>query len=453
VLRAVLPGWPLGEVMTAVAAAHGQIAQPVFPDLPGAETAVSTTTARNRASAKDISTAFSEVFLKPEFWEKQWERAPFHHCAADGGPSANLFPGTLCSDDIADLTRRSGSSLKMFRRGETCSEENFLVAYLDGASLIINQAERYHPILYEVCRALAAEHFHHVFAVVYLTPPNSYAVRLHNDDQDVFLMQVWGSKHWKVRNAPKQNIYTEEMLGKDDPVPKELISEPIMSFDMHPGDILYIPRGFLHEATTTAEPSCHVTITMPTSDYCWGVQMVKHLMQEVHARDAPPEVRKACQTKLVGPDCSQDDGPLNDHLQNIFNSWGSNISVDGLLDAFEKRMARCNEGQERSHQQAMSLQPPRPQVNEECRVRLMFGVTCWCEPDAEMAVFKRDTQRLELPIAKSAAPLIRSLTARPLKVKDLPCTDTFERLCVLQLLHDQGVLQLFLRDADENTLT
>jgi len=366
---------------------------------------------------------------------------------------ANLLPDACAADDICDLIRRSGASLKMFRRGDACEEENFLVAYLDGASMIVNQAERYHDRVYDFCRILAAQHFHHVFAVVYLTPPNSYAVRLHNDDQDVFLMQVWGKKHWIMRDAPKLAPYTEEMLGKDEPVPPELISEPIMSFDMLPGDILYIPRGFLHEATTSSEPSLHITITMPTSDYCWGVQLVKHMMQEVHSRDAPPSVLKACQTQLVGSETPLGEETLNANLADMFSHWSSNITVDGVLEAFETRMKRVNEGQDRAHTQAMSLQPPRPQVTEDTRVRLMNGVSCWCEPDSDLAVFKRDNQRMELPIAKTAASLIRSLTARPQKVKDLPCKDTFERLCVLQLLHQQGILQLFLRDADESTIS
>ena len=62
--------------------------------------------------------------------------------------------------------------------------------------------------------------------------------------------------------------------------------------------VLYIPRGHLHEAATSSEPSLHITLTVPgaqqaakpqspllfssfqsrpTSDFCWGVQMVKHL--------------------------------------------------------------------------------------------------------------------------------------------------------------------------------
>jgi ribosomal protein L16 Arg81 hydroxylase len=443
----------LGGDWIVMAAAVVASVEPLAAGYPSSVDAGSKSTRPKRPSGAEISRAFQEVLLTPEFWEKHWERYPLHHRASDGGPRANLLPDALLASDIANLLSRAGPSIKVFKKGETVDEENFRVAYLDGASLIVNQADRYDSKIYTFCRALAERYFHHVFAVVYLTPPKSWAVRLHNDDQDVFLLQVWGKKHWIIRDAPKLCVYSEEMLGKDDPVPPELISEPIMSFDLLPGDILYIPRGFLHEATTTTEPSLHITVTMPTSDYCWGVQLVKHLMQEVHSNDVPPVVQKACHTRLVGPDCPQDDSVIDEQLQEILKNWSSKISVDGVIGSFERRMARVNDGQERAHGQAMTMSNQNGSITEDCRIRLMFGVSCWCEPNSELAVFKRDTQRLELPISKGHADLIRSLTSRPQKVADLPCADPFERYCVLELLHQHGIVQVFLRDADESTIS
>jgi len=83
------------------------------------------------------------------------------------------LPKAVGADDVAALIQRSGSSLKIFRQGDGVDEESFMHAYLDGCSLIVNQANRYHPMLYDLCRALAKKHFYHVFVVFYLTPPDS----------------------------------------------------------------------------------------------------------------------------------------------------------------------------------------------------------------------------------------------------------------------------------------
>lgn len=385
--------------------------------------------------------------LTPKFFEEHWEKAPLHWRAAEHGKEGNLLPKAMSVDDVIALVRLSGSSLKMFKKGESCNLDNFLLAYLDGASLIVNQADRVNATLYELCRTLAKRHFFHAFAVVYLTPPHSQAVRLHNDDQDVILLQVWGRKRWKIRPAPQALPYTEEMLGKDKPVAEELIKPAIMEFDMEPHDVLYIPRGFLHEADTgLGEHSLHVTITVPTSDYCWGVQLVKNMMKKLSSPDMAD--RHVLDTSLgkAGDTGGFDDSKLQEHLQGIVQKWVAGVSVDGVLDSFEERMARTNEGQERQLERNMALHPPAC-VTEDSRVRLMYGVTSWVDDDGELAVFSRgqDGQKLELPITPAAAPVIRALTSLPQRVVDLPLgTDGFERMCVLQMLHMQGVVQLFL---------
>jgi len=336
--------------------------------------------------------------------------------------------------------------LKMFKRGVPSEIDNFMVAYLDGCSLIVNQADRCNETLFQLCRALAQQHFHHVFCVAYLTPANSQAVRLHNDDQDVFLLQVWGRKRWTIRNAPKLLPYTEEMLGKDDPVPEELVGEPVMQFTMEPQDVLYIPRGQLHEAATGDEPSLHITVTVPTSDYCWGVQLVKHLMQHLHRKEANASSLAAGSLCSRGP---KDAGALNQELEQFLSSWSKDLEPSSVLSAYQQRMSRTNQGQEKEFSHAMGAKLP-PAVTEHSRVRLMCGVNCHCHDNEDRVTFVRsgDGQVLEMPVSSSAMPLIKALTQRPQPVLDLPCADPFERICVLKLLNQQGVVQLFLKGPD-----
>jgi len=405
-----------------------------------------------RPSGVDVARGLCEEILTEEFFEKHWERTPLHFRSADRGRTANRLPEALSTDDIMALIRKSGHSLKMFRHGEASDLDNFMVAYLEGASMIVNQADRCNSTLFELCKALAKVHFMHVFCVVYLTPPGSQAVRLHNDDQDVFLLQVCGRKRWTIRNAPKLLPYTEEMMGKDVPVPEELVGEPTMEFTMEPHDVLYIPRGYLHEAATGEEPSLHITVTIPTSDYCWGVQLIKHFMQELSTNKQ--EEGSLLQSSLSSKAPSSSEEALEDKLKGVLNSWAEGVQVSSVLDAFEQRMARTNEGQERQFARLSDMKSA-PLVTEDSRVRLMSGVSS-CQVVSELAVFVReaDGQRLDLPIARSAAPMLRALTHRPQPVPDLPCADPFERLCVLQMLHQQGVLQLFVspssqQDADD----
>eukprot|EP00927_Polykrikos_kofoidii_P061456 TRINITY_DN56296_c0_g1_i1.p1 TRINITY_DN56296_c0_g1~~TRINITY_DN56296_c0_g1_i1.p1 ORF type:complete len:459 (-),score=84.44 TRINITY_DN56296_c0_g1_i1:60-1364(-) len=399
------------------------------------------------ADGKAMAETFCKEFLTPHFWENHWEKFPLHWKASEHGETANQMPEALGPDEFMQVVSNCGASLKMFKRGEPYDLDDFLVGYLDGASVIINQADRCFAPLLQFCQELGRRQFYHVFGVFYLTPVQAQAVRLHNDDQDVFLMQVWGRKQWTIRNAPQLLPYTEEMLGKDGPVAPELIKEPVMEFTMEPHDILYIPRGYLHEACTGGEePSLHITVTVPTSDYCWGVQLVKHLLNKVHTKDFDEDLQETCGSFLAvrGTPADVNGKELDEKIDKLLQSWADTVTVESVVEQFDQRMEKTNLGQERSQAERQARQ--KQVVTEGSRVRLMYGISCRCDPNSEQAMFSRvsDGQNLELSIKKSACGLIRSLTSRPQRVSDLPCDDRFERLCVLELLLRYGVVQLLL---------
>ncbi|CAI8611071.1 unnamed protein product [Vicia faba] len=87
-----------------------------------------------------------------------------------------------------------------------------------------------------------------VGANLYLTPSNSQGLARHFDDHCVFVCQIFGSKKWTVYSRPGQllpRLY-DNLCGSDVDCTKAGRSE----FFLREGDVLYIPRGFPHEAYT-----------------------------------------------------------------------------------------------------------------------------------------------------------------------------------------------------------
>jgi len=410
--------------------------------------------ATNRPSGADVAEGLCQELLDNTFFQEYWERKPLHFRAAERGSSANRLPEALFADDLAAAVGRAiGINLKMFRSNETSDLESPWQSYLAGFSMVINQADRHLKVLFDLCKGLADRHFQHVFAVVYLTPPGSQAVRVHTDDQDVILLQVWGSKQWTVYNSPTHLPYTEEMLGKEQAVPEHLIGPKELDFTIQPHDVLYIPRGYLHEAATSTEPSLHITLTVPTSDYCWGVPTVKHLNTELRTGPLSAPLRSLCQASLAecldGPAALKEE-ELDGKLQEIFSGFLSKLNADAVLQGFERRMDKTNSGQEQQFAQ-LSEGSGNVVITRNKRVRLMYGVTCLCEEGGHEAIFGRaDGRSMRMQITTSASKLIRSLTDTPQWVRDLPCSDSFERLCILHVLLDVGVIQVFLRGPEES---
>jgi ribosomal protein L16 Arg81 hydroxylase len=141
--------------------------------------------------------------------------------------------------------------------------------YLDGCSIVQNHADLISPWIAWFCQDLQ-QSFPHVYANTYLTPPDSQAMNPHADDREVFVVQLYGSKQWQVfEQVPIEYPYPHEQVGKHGlPVPTHVLEgDNAISTTLEAGDVLYIPRGYVHQAKCTDSPSFHVTIAIATFDW------------------------------------------------------------------------------------------------------------------------------------------------------------------------------------------
>ena len=93
-------------------------------------------------------------------------------------------------------------------------------------------------------------------SVAFLTPAGKKGYPPHHDPVDLFIVQLEGTKHWRLWNPPAQRLgdggnYTLETLG-----------EPAIEVTLEPGDVLYLPYGTPHAATAQEQASLHLSIMM-----------------------------------------------------------------------------------------------------------------------------------------------------------------------------------------------
>eukprot|EP00929_Paragymnodinium_shiwhaense_P014612 TRINITY_DN122544_c0_g1_i1.p1 TRINITY_DN122544_c0_g1~~TRINITY_DN122544_c0_g1_i1.p1 ORF type:complete len:519 (-),score=97.07 TRINITY_DN122544_c0_g1_i1:26-1582(-) len=215
----------------------------------------------------------------PAFFGEHWERVPFVQRAGCAG-AARLLPwGDLLSllQELHSGARPKPCETEVLMLKDcwpTSDYPSMHAAYLDGCSVVINHLDKVYPPVRDLCRSLRAE-LPHAFVNMYLTPPLAQAVEAHADDRDVLVVQVAGKKTWKVYDKPPIPFpYPQEQVGKSEeyPVPKQVLrSKPLVETSLQAGDVLYMPRGFVHEALTGAEePSLHLTIALATHDWSWS---------------------------------------------------------------------------------------------------------------------------------------------------------------------------------------
>jgi ribosomal protein L16 Arg81 hydroxylase len=102
---------------------------------------------------------------------------------------------------------------------------------------------------------------------VYVTGPNAQGFAAHQDDHDVFVMQTHGAKNWRIYERPAPGGQLTDTLLYD--------------VELRQGDMLYMPIGFPHAASTSGEYSIHVTVgVFPLTWHELAKQTLNRLAQQ-----------------------------------------------------------------------------------------------------------------------------------------------------------------------------
>jgi bifunctional lysine-specific demethylase and histidyl-hydroxylase NO66 len=138
-----------------------------------------------------------------------------------------------------------------------------LAEFEAGATIVVQGLHLNRAETATFCRTLEGALGHPVQANAYYTPRGSQGLAVHHDTHDVFVLQIAGEKRWLVYEPVlelplKEQRYRSELGGP---------GEPVIDTVLGPGDTMYLPRGWLHEARTSDVDSLHLTVGINV--YTW----------------------------------------------------------------------------------------------------------------------------------------------------------------------------------------
>jgi ribosomal protein L16 Arg81 hydroxylase len=136
----------------------------------------------------------------------------------------------------------------MFVLYRSYSEEGYTIA-VDRLDL------RWKPIV-ALCKNLEHEFHHPIAANLYLTPRTAQGFLPHFDTHDAFILQLHGSKIWRLYDSPLKLPLAEMRCA----ISEQGFGPSTATITLRAGDLLYIPRGQVHEALTGNEASLHLTV-------------------------------------------------------------------------------------------------------------------------------------------------------------------------------------------------
>jgi ribosomal protein L16 Arg81 hydroxylase len=144
-----------------------------------------------------------------------------------------------------------------------------------GASLIVEPLDPYFPTLDVLCSDIRARTAENIKAGAIVTTGDSGALKYHFDPQDLIIVQVEGSKRWRIYDPPVANL-----LKKDKSLePRET---PIFDDILRPGDLLFLPAGYCHHCDNGPDLSLHLGIFFePPTGYHAVTDAVKALLPQL----------------------------------------------------------------------------------------------------------------------------------------------------------------------------
>ncbi|KAL4857945.1 putative anion transporter 6 [Chlorella vulgaris] len=161
----------------------------------------------------------------------------------------------------------------------------------EGCSVRMLHPQRFCDQLWRLVAALESYLQCPVGCNAYLTPPGTQGFAPHWDDIDAFVLQLEGSKTWRL-HAPTDPEHVLPRYSSRDFSQDEL-GDCVLETVLQPGDLLYLPRGTVHQAESMSDShSLHITLSA-NQQRSWAVFLEQALPEALRlAAQSTRELRR-----------------------------------------------------------------------------------------------------------------------------------------------------------------
>ena len=174
-------------------------------------------------------------------------RTPFIRVAKDGA--------------IIDAARFTGPGGVGATIADQVVDSRIMELFASGHTLVLQALHRLWPPLVEFAGALSEDLAHPVQINAYITPRQSQGFSAHYDVHDVFVLQIAGSKRWVIHDPVHPDpLPSQPWTRYRRDVEARAAEDPSADYVLEEGDVLYLPRGFIHSAEALGGVSAHLTI-------------------------------------------------------------------------------------------------------------------------------------------------------------------------------------------------
>lgn len=305
--------------------------------------------------------------------------------------------------------------------------DRVLSLYRNGASIILNNVHESFGPMAELCNELSQVFGVSVHANAYITPPLSQGFPLHFDTHDVFLLQIAGEKHW--------NLYPSTLSLATPRMSQEAASKRpngvATAVHLRHGELLYLPRGLLHEGVASEQTSFHMTIGIEA--YAWS-HLIQDVVLELESEDVEFRRSVAAQLTRLDMQCPQMRQTLARLSERLFDP--SRVRCAAQRKAGVVHQRRRSDLRGRLEQMIRSRGISLASV-----VRLRTGTDVQLQAFQTHVEIAFNGKTLTLP--SFTEPHLRALcSGKPVSIADVPSNlEDDGKLVLIRRLVDEGLLE------------
>jgi len=206
-------------------------------------------------------------FDAEDFIQRYWQKKPCliknAFTKIESPISPEELAGLACEEEVhSRLIMEKGGATPWQLRYGPFQESDFLSLPQSHYSLLVSECEKWIPEFAELLKAFRFLPKWRIDDVMVSYAPAGGSVGPHVDEYDVFLLQIYGQRHWQFND---QRLDNPRLLPDLDLAILKSF-RPDQDVVLEPGDMLYLPPGIAHHGVAVdACMTCSIGFRAPTA--------------------------------------------------------------------------------------------------------------------------------------------------------------------------------------------
>ncbi|PSL46304.1 Cupin superfamily protein [Chitinophaga niastensis] len=371
-----------------------------------------------------------------EFWSEYWDKKLLLRKRNDPA-YFNNFITVADFDKLLSFIHVPHTNFDMAKAAAPISKDKFctgsrvdmnkvLKLHKDGATIILRAIHLWSEPLEKLRLSFESIFKFPAQINVYLTPPENQSTPPHWDTHDLFILQLEGSKNWKIFDAAY-----EAPLKDQDFVPGIHPVGPLQGeYMLEAGDVMYIPRGTIHEPQSTTY-SIHAAIGIKVLRWADVFNKYIDLYSKTHV-----DLRKTLPIHAMKHPGDMTD--LISAFKDMFIKTDENLMQESVAEIIDELMVS-----KKTNAAGGLLAVAKPDIlTRDTIVQHNNGVVWRINADHQKVYLEWNAQSISLPVRYK--PVADFIVENPVfKIEDIPHQmSDHEKIAIVDTLVVEGFLRL-----------